>query len=224
MTITQENFKQKAAFAALDYIKDGMVVGLGTGSTVAYLLDALSHKKMDIIGVTTSKDTSKKCRALGIRVVDIDTVDHIDVTVDGADEVDSYMNGIKGGGAALLMEKIVAKNSNTNIWIVDESKVHSVLGTFPLPVEIIPYGSGKLFQKFEDKGYQPVLRVDNYNNPIVTDTGHHIVDLHLNYIDNPQELADYLERQVGVVEHGLFLNIADVVIVGGEQIKINTRR
>ena len=220
----QDLFKQKAARAALDYIKDGMIVGLGTGSTVSFLLDYISEKELDITGVTTSKDTSRKCRTLGIRVVDIDMVDHIDVTIDGADEVDAYMNGIKGGGAALLMEKIVANNSKTNIWIVDETKVHSVLGSFPLPIEIISYGSGKLIQNFEEKGYHPVLRLDNAGNPVVTDTGHNIIDLNLHYIDNPQELAEYLESQVGVVEHGLFINIADVVIIGGEQIVTHNRR
>ncbi|MBZ5953122.1 ribose-5-phosphate isomerase RpiA [Leuconostoc gelidum subsp. gasicomitatum] len=222
--ITQDEKKKRAAEIAVNYIKDGMVVGLGTGSTVMYLLEAIARQGLKISGVTTSKKTSKICVSLGIKVNDIDNVDHIDVTIDGADEVDVYMNGIKGGGAALLMEKIVAKNSKRNIWIVDDTKVHDILGTFPLPVEVVPYGSGRLLKKFNDKGLKPILRMDKNKLPIVTDGGHYIIDLHLNAIDNPQNLAEYLERQVGVVEHGLFLDVADVIIIGGDKNIIKERK
>ena len=222
--ITQDEKKKRAAEIAVNYIKDGMVVGLGTGSTVMYLLEAIARQGLKISGVTTSKKTSKICASLGIKVNDIDTVDHIDVTIDGADEVDVYMNGIKGGGAALLMEKIVAKNSKRNIWIVDDTKVQDILGTFPLPVEVVPYGSGRLLKKFNDKGLKPILRMDKNKLPIVTDGGHYIIDLHLNAIDNQQNLAEYLERQVGVVEHGLFLDVADVIIIGGDKNIIKERK
>ncbi|MGY3743386.1 ribose-5-phosphate isomerase RpiA [Leuconostoc inhae] len=222
--ITQDEKKKKAAEVAINYISDGMIVGLGTGSTVMYLLEAIARQGLKISGVTTSKKTSEICASLGIKVNDIDNVDHIDVTIDGADEVDAYMNGIKGGGAALLMEKIVAKNSKRNIWIVDDTKVHDILGTFPLPVEVVPYGSGRLLKNFNDKGLNPILRMDKNKLPIVTDGGHYIIDLHLNAIDNPQNLAEYLERQVGVVEHGLFLDVADVIIVGGNKNIIKERK
>ncbi|WP_294977275.1 ribose-5-phosphate isomerase RpiA [uncultured Leuconostoc sp.] len=222
--ITQDEKKKKAAEVAINYISDGMIVGLGTGSTVMYLLEAIARQGLKISGVTTSKKTSEICASLGIKVNDIDNVDHIDVTIDGADEVDAYMNGIKGGGAALLMEKIVAKNSKRNIWIVDDTKVHDILGTFPLPVEVVPYGSGRLLKNFNDKGLNPILRMDKNKLPIMTDGGHYIIDLHLNAIDNPQNLAEYLERQVGVVEHGLFLDVADVIIVGGNKNIIKERK
>lgn len=223
MTV-QDNKKRRAANAALRYIEDGMVVGLGTGTTVLYLLQAIAASKINILGVTTSKKTTVICQQLGIKVTDIDDVDHIDVTIDGADEVDTYMNGIKGGGAALLMEKIVAKNSNKNIWIVDDSKVHDTLGTFPLPVEVIPYGSGRLLRKFEANDFNPVLRVDQNHQPIITDSGHYIIDLHLGDIINPQTLADYLENQVGIVEHGLFVDIVDIIIIGGDSVTLKERQ
>lgn len=222
----EKNFQKKqAALTALNYIQTNMIVGLGTGSTVSYFLDVLAASQYNIIGVTTSTITSQRCAELNIPIVDIDDIDHIDITVDGADEVDSYLNGIKGGGAALLMEKIVAKNSKKNIWIVDRSKVHNTLGSFPLPVEVIPYGSGQLLRQFANKGLFPKLRryPDN-NQPIITDAGHYIFDCHMNTINNPYALAEYLESQVGVVEHGLFLNICDRIIIGDNTVEIKERQ
>lgn len=212
--------KEQAGVAAAKLVKQGMTVGLGTGSTVAYFLDALAERVRDenlqIIGVTTSFKTAARAKALGIEIVDIDDASAIDLTVDGADEIDVQMNGIKGGGAAFLMEKIVAKNSKRIVWIVDSQKVHLDLGSFPLPVEIVPFGHGKLVAEFAQQQLHPVLRVKD-GQPVVTDMGHYIVDLHLEVIDQPYELGRYLDSRVGVVEHGLFLNIADEVIVGHEQ-------
>ncbi|WP_368201039.1 ribose-5-phosphate isomerase RpiA, partial [Bifidobacterium pseudocatenulatum] len=144
----------------------------------------------------------------------IDDVDHIDVTIDGADEVDKNFNGIKGGGAALLWEKIVATNSNKIVWIVDESKVVDTIGKFPLPVEVIPFGAGQVVKKFESRGYKPVLRLDAEGQPVRTDENNYVVDLHLECIEHPEALADDLINTVGVVEHGLFLHMVDQVIVG----------
>ena len=141
-------------------------------------------------------------------------MDHIDVTIDGADEVDKNSNGIKGGGAALLWEKIVATNSNQIVWIVAESKVVDTIGKFPLPVEVIPFGAGHVIKKFEARGYKPVLRLDADGKEVRTDENNFVVDLHLERIDHPQELAEGLINTVGVVEHGLFLNMVDKVIVG----------
>ena len=132
----------------------------------------------------------------------------------GADEVDKNFNGIKGGGAALLWEKIVATNSNQIVWIVDESKVVDTIGKFPLPVEVIPFGAGQVIKKFEARGYKPVLRLDADGKEVRTDENNFVVDLHLERIDHPQELAEDLINTVGVVEHGLFLNMVDKVIVG----------
>ena len=132
----------------------------------------------------------------------------------GADEVDKNFNGIKGGGAALLWEKIVATNSNQIVWIVDESKVVDTIGKFPLPVEVIPFGAGQVIKKFEARGYKPVLRLDADGKEVRTDENNFVVDLHLERIDHPQELAEDLINTVGVVEHGLFLNMCKRMIVG----------
>ena len=146
--------------------------------------------------------------------MEVDEGDHIDVTIDGADEVDKNFNGIKGGGAALLWEKIVAINSNRIVWIVDESKVVDTIGAFPLPVEVIPFGAGHVIEKLAAKGYKPVLRKDADGKEVRTDENNFVVDLHLGRIDHPQALAEDLINMVGVVEHGLFLNMVDKVIVG----------
>ncbi|CAM3135271.1 ribose-5-phosphate isomerase RpiA [Leuconostoc rapi] len=209
--------KKHAAKAAAQLIKNGMTVGLGTGSTVNYFLDALanriSQENLKIIGVTTSFKTAGRAKSLGITIIDIDDAPMIDLTVDGADEVDCHMNGIKGGGAAFLMEKIVAHNSNRVVWIVDSQKLHEQLGSFPLPVEIVPFGSGKLITDFKKHHLHPVLRQRD-GKTIVTDMGHFIVDLVLNKIDQPYQLGQYLDGKIGVVEHGLFLDIVDEIIIG----------
>ena len=144
----------------------------------------------------------------------VDEVEKIDLTIDGADEISADFQGIKGGGAALLFEKIVATNSDKVIWIVDESKLSQQLGSFPLPVEVIPYGSQKLFAKFEAKGLNPSFRKNDQGGLLLTDSDNYIIDLHLGSIDHPHELAEYLIHQVGVVEHGLFLDMVNTVIVG----------
>ena len=195
-----------------------MIAGLGTGSTVRFLVDELGRRVqeegLEFTGVTTSRRTQEQAEGYGIKIVDIDDVDHIDVTIDGADEVDKNFNGIKGGGAALLWEKIVATNSNKIVWIVDESKVVDTIGKFPLPVEVIPFGAGQVVKKFEARGYKPVLRLDAEGHPVRTDENNYVVDLHLECIEHPEALAEDLINTVGVVEHGLFLHMVDQVIVG----------
>ena len=216
----QNKLKKEAGIKAAQYVKDGMVVGLGTGSTVRYLVDELGRRWQEeglrFTGVTTSRRTTAQAESYGIKIVDIDDVDHMDLTIDGADEVDKNFNGIKGGGAALLWEKIVATNSHHYIWIVDHSKQVDTIGKFPLPVEVIPFGVGHVIKQFETKGYKPVLRLDKEGKPVLTDENDYIVDLHLERIDNPEALAADLINTVGVVEHGLFLNMVDEVIVGNE--------
>ena len=202
----QDAMKKEAGIEAAKLITDGMIAGLGTGSTVRFLVDELGRRVqeegLDFTGVTTSRRTQEQAEGYGIKIVNIDDVDHIDLTIDGADEVDANFNGIKGGGAALLWEKIVAVNSNKIVWIVDESKVVDVIGKFPLPVEVIPFG------------YKPVLRLDAEGKPVRTDENNYVIDLHLERIDDPQALAEDLINIVGVVEHGLFLNMVNEVIVG----------
>ncbi|MDF7663481.1 ribose-5-phosphate isomerase RpiA [Bifidobacterium sp. ESL0763] len=214
----QDALKKAAGIEGAKFIEDGMIAGLGTGSTVRFLVDELGRRTQEeglkFTGVTTSRRTAEQARGYGIEIVDIDDVDHIDLAIDGADEVDKDFNGIKGGGAALLWEKIVNENSDYNIWIVDESKVVDTIGAFPLPVEVIPYGAGHVIKRFEAKGYQPVLRLDAEGNDVRTDENNYIVDLHLGRIDHPQELAEDLINTVGVVEHGLFLDRVNKVIVG----------
>ena len=214
----QDALKKAAGIEAAKLIENGMIAGLGTGSTVRFLVDELGRRVQEeglqFTGVTTSRRTQEQAESYGITIVDIDDVDHVDVTIDGADEVDKDFNGIKGGGAALLWEKIVAINSDRIVWIVDESKVVDTIGKFPLPVEVIPFGAGQVVRKFEERGYKPVLRLDAEGKPVRTDENNYVVDLHLDRIEHPQDLADDLINTVGVVEHGLFLNMVDTVIVG----------
>ncbi|MFO7526870.1 MAG: ribose-5-phosphate isomerase RpiA [Ignavibacteriaceae bacterium] len=221
------NEKQSAAIKAVEFIENGMVVGLGTGSTVNFMLRALTKRigqGLKIKAVATSKLTYQLASSLGIEVLDLELVDKIDLTIDGADEVDPDLNGIKGGGAALLYEKIVASNSTKNIWIVDSSKVVSKLGKFPLPVEVIPYGSNLLFSKFESMNFNPSFRKYEGKN-FTTDGGHFLIDLNLKKIDDPVRMEEELKTYAGVVEVGLFTNIADMVIVGrGDAVEILERK
>lgn len=218
---TEMNLKQMAGIEAAKYVEDGMIVGLGTGSTAKYMVDEIGRRikeeKLSIIGVTTSKATERQALELAIPLKSIDQVSHVDVTIDGADEVSADFHGIKGGGAALLFEKIVATYSKKNIWIVDESKLVDNLGKFPLPVEVIPYGSQQLLRLFEEKEFNPLLRLNDDGSTLVTDGGHYIIDLHLDVINDPVALGSYLDQLVGVVEHGLFLQVVSTVIVGSDE-------
>lgn len=212
------NLKQMVGIEAAKQIKNGMIVGLGTGSTAYYMVEELGRRiqseGLEITGVTTSKQTALQAEALGIPLKSIDEVPYVDLTIDGADEISQHWQGIKGGGAALLFEKIVATYSKEIIWIVDDSKMVTELGAFPLPVEVVPYGAYQLVQKWQAAGYQPVLRKDAKETPIQTDNHNWIIDLHLERIPDPFALATELKTTVGVVEHGLFLNLVTTVIVG----------
>ncbi len=215
--MTQDELKKMVGDLAATYVQDGMVVGLGTGSTVKFMVDALgrrvANEGLKIVGVPTSDRTAEQGRQLGIPIKAVDEVDQIDLTIDGADQIDDDFQGIKGGGAAHLFEKIVAVNSKRNMWIVDESKMATQLGSFPLPLEVIPYGSQQLFKRLAANGLQPTFREAN-GKRILTDSKNYVIDLHLGQIDDAFQLARYLNQQVGVVEHGLFLNVVNTVIVG----------
>lgn len=211
------NLKEQVGIKAGEFVTDGMIVGLGTGSTAYYFVAELGRRikeeDLRITAVTTSSVTYELAEGLGIPLKAIDDVEVVDLTVDGADEVDPALNGIKGGGGALLMEKIVATNSKDCIWIVDESKQVETLGSFKLPVEVVQYGAENLFRHFEKKGYSPAYR-EKDGQRFVTDQGNFIIDLDLKVISDAEALAEELDRTVGVVDHGLFLGMVSKVIVG----------
>lgn len=212
------NLKELVGIEAAKFVKDGMVVGLGTGSTAYYLVKELGRRVneegLKITGVVTSSKTEEQAKELGIPLKAIDDVESVDLTIDGADEISDDFQGIKGGGAALLFEKVVATYSKDCIWIVDESKMVSKLGKFPLPVEVVPFGSHNVFRLFEAKGYNPTWRMTDSNELLTTDGGHHIIDLHLEVIEDSRALAAELDTCVGVVEHGLFIDMISRAIVG----------
>ena len=214
------NPKKLAGETAAKYVKDGMVVGLGTGSTVYYTLvklgDMIQNEGLSIKGVTTSSFTTALAKELGIPLVDIDNVDKIDITIDGADEIDKNYNGIKGGGGALFFEKIVAKASNKVIWVVDSSKMVKTLGGFPLPVEVLPFGYSHVKSAIESKGITAELRKKDGRN-VVTDSGNYILDLYVKEIHSIEELNEFLNNLTGVLEHGLFIEIVDTIVIATEE-------
>lgn len=214
-----EALKKQAGVTAAQFVTDGMTVGLGTGSTAYFFVEEIGRRIKDeglqVVGVTTSSATTKQAEGLGIPLKAVDDIDSIDVTVDGADEVDKDFNGIKGGGAALLMEKIVATPTKEYIWVVDESKMVEHLGAFKLPVEVIQYGADRLFRVFEKAGYKPSFRMKE-NQRLITDMKNYIIDLDLGKIEKPFEFAEMLNKTVGVVEHGLFNGMVNKVIVAGK--------
>lgn len=213
-----EAFKQAAALAAVDYVKDGMVVGLGTGSTAKHLVTALGGKVrtgLKIRGVATSQETASLAARYGIAVLDQEPRWTIDVAFDGADQVDPSFNLIKGGGGALLKEKIVAASAKRFVVLVDHTKRVPVLGgTFPLPVEVVPFGWGNTVRQIELLTQSRVVLRERNGAPFRTESGNYIVDVHLAKIDRPQEFEIALNYIPGVVETGLFVDRTDVLIVG----------
>lgn len=213
-----------AAKRAAEFVEDGMRVGLGTGSTAAWLVKILGEMVrkdgLRIKGVPTSTRTAELAAQVGIEVVSLDAAKWLDLTIDGADEFDSELNLIKGGGGALLQEKIVATASDQMIVIADIGKEVETLGTFPLPVEVIPFGwqtSQALLEEMlvsmDVLGRQATLRM-NGDAPFVTDEGNHILDLHLQRIGDSRQLSLVLNQIPGVVENGLFNDICDTVVIG----------
>lgn len=210
------NSKKVAGEKAIEYVKDDMVLGLGTGSTAYYSILKLSERIKDglrIKAVSTSRSTTKLANELGIPLIPLNAADHIDLTIDGADEIDGSLNGIKGGGGALLYEKLVAASSRRVIWVADSSKKVDMLGRFPLPIEVISFSYNHLLNQLNRLNMRPSLRYTN-GSIFVTDEGNYIIDLHLNAIENPHELHNRLKLMPGVVETGLFIGMADTVIIG----------
>ena len=210
--------KKRAAEKAIEYVEDDMIVGVGTGSTVAYFIDALAARKDRIKGaVSSSEQSTQRLHAHGIEVIDLNVAGPLSLYVDGADECDPHKRLIKGGGAALTREKIIAEASKTFVCIVDPSKLVPVLGTFPLPVEVIPMARSLVARELvRICGGQPVWR-----DGVVTDNGNLILDVHNLSIVDPIALERAINQIPGVVSVGLFARrAADVVIVGGEPLRL----
>jgi ribose 5-phosphate isomerase A len=224
--MSKEELKRAAAAQALEYVEDGMQLGLGTGSTAKHFVELLGERVRDglrVIGVPTSEATRADAERCGVPLTTLDEIDHLDLTVDGADEIDPSLNLIKGGGGALLREKIVAAASARMVVISDDSKWVDTLGRFPLPVEVIPFGLGAtrhaLVAAFSQAGVagEISLRQGKDGHAFVTDGGHWIVDAHLGRIPDPPRLAALLSAIPGVVEHGLFIGLAKTAILAGSQ-------
>ena len=217
--------KREAARRALDHVEDGMIVGLGTGSTAEQFVELLAEKVrkgLRITGVPTSEATLKLALSLGIPMATIDEEPEIDLTVDGADELDRHLRLIKGGGGALLREKIVASGSARVVIIADQSKLVETLGAFPLPVEVVQYGLEVTRSMIEDIADElglegPVKqRLAGDGRPFVTDGGNFILDCAFGEIPDPEALAELLPFTPGVIDHGLFIGLADEAIIAGE--------
>ena len=224
--VNLDELKRQAAARALEFVQSGMKLGLGTGSTAKHFVELLGARVrggLDVIGVPTSEATREVALRCGIRLTTLDEVDRLDLTVDGADEIDPSLNLIKGGGGALLREKIVAAASERMIVIADETKWVEALGRFPLPIEVTPFGlraTRRAIEKaFADCGVsgQIVLRKSRDGHVFVTDGGHWIVDAHLGRISNAPHLAQSLRSIPGVVEHGLFIGLASTAMLAGSQ-------
>ena len=216
-----DHLKKAAAFKAVEFIRDGMVVGLGTGSTAKHLLVALGDQVRagkKLRGVPTSQETASLARESGIPLIDTEDRWEIDVALDGADQVDTAFNLIKGGGGALLKEKIVAASAKHFIVMIDYTKQVSMLGgSFPLPIEVIPFGWGCTAREIEALTKSRVVLRERNGVPFRTEAGHLIVDVHIDRIDQPGKLETALNLIPGVVETGLFVGRTSVLIVGTPQ-------
>ncbi len=215
--MSNELEKQAAARRSLDFVRDGYVVGLGTGSTAFYAINFLGEMVrtgLKIWGIPTSVNSQELAVRLAIPLKTLEECSEIDVTIDGADEVNPALQLIKGGGGALLREKIVASASRKVVIIADSSKQVQVLGKFPLPVEVIPFAHVLLARRIAGLGASVVLRKDRAGRPFVTDEGHYILDCSFGQIPDPSWLAGELKGMPGMVEHGLFHDLADVVLIG----------
>jgi ribose 5-phosphate isomerase A len=224
----REQEKQAAARAAVELIEPDTIVGLGSGSTATWAIRFLAERVRDglkIVGVPTSQKTKELAEQLGIPLSTLDENPHIDIDIDGADEIDPQLNLIKGGGGALLREKIIASASRHFVVVADSAKQVTRLGKFPLPVEVIPFAQALIATLIAALGAQVSLRRYTYGNPYLTDEGHHILDCNFGEIADPAALAGKLRAIPGVVEHGLFVGMAEIALLGkgGEVIQLGRR-
>ena len=223
-TSAQDEAKRAAAAQAIErFLKDGMTIGLGSGTTSRWFVRILGERVAEglrVTGVPSSKSTGQLAEEVGVSLADLNDVGQLDLTIDGADEIDGKGQMIKGGGANLLWEKIVASASNKMVCIVDESKLVDSLGRFPLPVEVIPFAwrstERHMRKVFRDSGLgDPDIEMrGGLEKPLVTDSGHYLLDCHLEQIADPEILGEKLKQIPGVVEHGLFIGIATDAVVG----------
>jgi len=216
----KERLKIEAARRAAELVEPGMRLGLGTGSTARHFVDCVGEKVAEglkIRCVTTSERTEAQAKSLGIPVMTLDELPELDLTVDGADEIDPKLRLIKGGGGALLREKIVASASRRMVVIADSSKIVAELGAFPLPIEVVPFGLTATRRHIEnrlaDLGLKGKIRLRGDTKPFFTDGGHYILDCALGAIPDPERLAATLSTIPGVVEHGLFIGLARAAFV-----------
>jgi ribose 5-phosphate isomerase A len=213
------NAKQAAAAKAVEYIKQGMVVGLGTGSTAYWAIEYTAAKMkegLEIRAIATSVQTETLAKSMGIPIISFADTDHIDITIDGADEADAHLQLVKGGGGALVREKIVASASNFYIIVIDETKLVTALGKFGLPVEVLPFGYEITMRYLKELGAAPRLRATG-SKTFITDNGNYIIDCSFGLINDPAGLDEKINHITGVVDNGLFVNRADIVIVGNDE-------
>jgi ribose 5-phosphate isomerase A len=220
--------KEAAARASLRFVKDGQIVGLGTGSTAAYFIQLLGEavkNGLRIRGIPTSDRSREQAASRGIPLTTLDEFQQIDVTVDGADEVDPQLRMIKGGGGALLREKIVASATRQLVIVVDATKRAAVLGRFPLPVEVIKFAEALVAKKITALGAEVELRRGADGKPFLTDENNHILDCRFGQIPDADGLARHLSDMPGIVEHGLFIGMANIVLVanGSEIVELQGR-
>ncbi len=227
----KETLKKAAGIEAVKFVEDGMILGLGTGSTVRYSILEIGRRikedGLNVKGIPTSRGTTELARELGIPLTDFSEVEKIDLTIDGADEVDPHFNLIKGGGGALLREKIVASHSKEMVVVVDESKlVHDLGSSFPLPVEIVPFGweaTHRLFETFNCESVE--LRRNENGEPYTTDNGNYILLCKFEIITAPELTERFVDAIPGVVECGLFVDMCQAIVVAGSDgVKVLTNR
>ncbi len=218
-----DTYKKQAAIKSLDYVKSGMILGLGSGSTVFFMLRELGKRIREgelksIVGIPSSKQTERFAQEFGIHLSNMDKYPQIDLTIDGADEVDRDLNLIKGGGGALLREKILAQSSERFLVAVDETKLVNELGKkSPIPVEVVPFGYLASKKYLETIGHQVTIRTNKNGAVFKTDQGNFILDFHASGNLDYYELSSILKYRAGIVEHGLFLGMADEVIIAGKK-------
>lgn len=215
--------KRNAGEKAIEYIEDGMIIGLGTGSTVYYTIKKVGElvsKGMNLKAVATSKSTERLAKELNIPLLSIDEIEKIDIAIDGVDEIDSTFNAIKGGGGALFREKVVAQLAERVIWIMDETKLVDAIGQFPLPVEILPFGYTHILKRLIEFSLNPQIRTVD-GEIYITDNGNYIVDLHIGKSLDIEDIKKKLNSITGVLEVGLFINMCERIIVGiDDQVKV----
>ncbi|MDZ7332652.1 MAG: ribose-5-phosphate isomerase RpiA [candidate division KSB1 bacterium] len=220
--INRDKYKKQAAQKAVQLIESGMIIGLGSGSTAWFVLAEIGRLLREgtlegIVGVPSSKMTEQSAREFGIPLGSLNEFPELDLTIDGADEVDPQLNLIKGGGGALLREKILAEHCRRLIIAVDESKLSPILGMkHPVPVEVIPFGYQPVLNFLSTLAAEAKLRLDQTHQPVLTDQGNYIIDCKFAGLSEPEKLAAKLSSKAGIVEHGLFINLASDVIVAGK--------